>query len=70
MNTNKMTVSIADSSKRKAAKIAGAAYLFIILGSLLSMILVDAKLTVAGDTVATANNIMANELLFRIGITY
>jgi len=35
---------------------------------MLSMVLVESRLVVPGDDAATFNNIMANELLFRIGV--
>lgn len=58
-----------EASQRKAAKVAGLMFLFIVIGWTLNWTLVDSKLTVAGNVTATVNNIMANELLFRIGIT-
>lgn len=70
MNSNKMTARIADTSQRKAAKIAGIAYLFIIIPSFLIMIFVYFKLVVSGNAAATVNNIMANGLRFRIGTAY
>ncbi len=68
MNTNKMTVRIADTSQLIAARVAGFAYLLIIIISILNVNFVDSKLIVSGNDAATANNIMANDLLFRIGI--
>ncbi len=58
-----------EASQRKAAKVAGLMFLFIVIGWTLNWTLVDSKLTVAGNVTATVNNIMAKELLFRIGIT-
>ncbi len=58
-----------ESSQRKAAKVAGLMFLFIVIGWTLNWTLIDSKLIVAGNATATINNIMANELLFRIGIT-
>jgi hypothetical protein len=49
-------------------RVAGLAYVAIILLGVLSAGLIDAKLIVPGDDAATANNIVADELLFRIGI--
>jgi hypothetical protein len=63
-----MTDYTVDSSQRKAAKVAGFMFLLIVIGWTLNWIFVDAKLHVAGNAMATVNNIMANELLFRIGI--
>jgi hypothetical protein len=57
-------------TQQKAARVAGFLYLIIIITSILSMILVESKLVVPGDAAATVNNIMANELLFRIGAAY
>jgi hypothetical protein len=47
---------------------AGASYLFVILVGMLSVSLIDSRLIVAGDSAATARNILAHELLFRIGV--
>ncbi len=58
-----------EESQRKAAKVAGLMFLFIVIGWTLNWTFVDSKLIVAGNVTATVNNIMANELLFRIGIT-
>jgi hypothetical protein len=62
-----MTNSLDDISQRKAAKVAGLAYVLIIILSMLKLIFVG-KLDVPGNDAATTNNIMANELLFRIGV--
>jgi len=64
-----MTSYTEEASQRKAAKVAGLMFLFIVIGWTLNWTLVDSKLIVAGNATATVNNIMANELLFRIGIT-
>jgi hypothetical protein len=69
MNSNKMTNSIIDTSQRKAVKIAGLFFLFNLIVPLLNWTFVLSKFTVAENVIATANNIMANELLFRFGIT-
>ena len=63
-----MTNRTADTSLLIYAKVAGFMYLFIIITSLLIGIFIDAELIVPGNDAATFNNIMANELLFRIGI--
>ena len=65
-----MKNSIADIPLRKAARVAGFLYLLIIITSLLSMIFVESNLIMPGNDAATFNNIMANELLFRIGVAY
>ena len=50
------------------ARIAGAAYLVIILTAMLYGALVESKLIVAGNDAATAANVAAQEPLFRVGI--
>jgi hypothetical protein len=52
------------------ARLAGLLYLTIIVTSLLSLILIDARLVVDGDQAATAERIAANETLFRAGLVY
>jgi hypothetical protein len=52
---------------RKTARIAGIAYLFIIVVSLILMVTVDSRLVVPGNAAATATTIAAHELRFRIG---
>ena len=63
-----MTDYNVDSSQRKAAKVAGGIFLFIVIGWTLHWVLVDSKLHVTGNVAATINTIMAKELLFRIGL--
>ncbi len=58
-----------ESSQKKAAKIAGFMFLFSFIVPTLNWALVLSKFNVAGNAEATANNIIANDLLFRIGIT-
>lgn len=50
------------------ARIAGAAYLLVILLGVITVGLVDSSLVVAGDPVATTANIAKHESLFRIGL--
>jgi hypothetical protein len=50
------------------ARVAGAAYLVIAIVAVLYGLLVESQLIVSGNDAATANNIMANDSLFRIGI--
>lgn len=64
-----MTNSIADTSQKKAVKVAGFMFLFAFIAPTLNWALVLSKLNVVDDAIATANNIMANEFVFRIGIT-
>jgi len=53
---------------KKAARIAGAIYLLMVLTAPFSLIYVPGKLIVRGNATATANNILAHETLFRISI--
>ncbi len=64
-----MTNHIDDTSQRKAARVAGFMFLFSLIVPLLNWTFVLSKLVVAENVIATANNIMANEFQFRIGIT-
>jgi Domain of unknown function (DUF4386) len=59
---------IADTSPRQLARIAGALYLINILGGAFAIGFVPAMLVVSGDAVATAHNIQAHELLYRLGL--
>jgi hypothetical protein len=52
----------------KAARIAGAVYLSMVLTAPFSLIYVPGKLIVRGDATATAANILAHETLFRVAI--
>jgi len=63
-----MTTQATDASTRPYARVAGVAYLVIVIVALLYGVLVQSQLIVPGNDVATANNILANESLFRIGI--
>ena len=63
-----MTIPASDISRNKTARIAGIAFLLALIIPVLSTVFVYSRLTVPGNAAATANNIMANELLFRIGI--
>jgi hypothetical protein len=69
MNSNKMTNRIAGTSQHKAARVAGFMFLFSLIVPLLNWTFVLSKFIVAENVIATANNIMADELIFRIGIT-
>lgn len=64
-----MTNAIANTSQKKAVKIAGFMFLLAFIVPTLNWALVLSKLNVADDAIATANNIMANEFVFRMGIT-
>jgi hypothetical protein len=56
------------NSIRKKARIAGFWYLLMALTGPIGLLYVPLKLIVPGDATATANNILASETLFRIGI--
>lgn len=63
-----MTKHIPDTSQHRAARIAGFMFLFAFIVPTLNWALVQSKFIVAESVLATAKNIMANELLFRMGI--
>jgi len=52
----------------KAARIAGVTYLVIVLTGLFSLMYVPGKVIVRSDATATAGNVLAHEMLFRLGI--
>src|SRR5437899_12611448 len=56
------------NSTKKTARIAGLLYLVNGVTGFFSIIYVPGKLIVSGNTAATANNILASERLFRLGI--
>ena len=58
-----------DTSQPKAARVAGFMFLFSFIVPLLNFTFGLSPLIVAENVLATANNILANELQFRIGIT-
>ena len=64
-----MNIRIIDTSQRKAAKVAGFMFLFSFIVPTLNWAFVLSKFIVVENVISTAKNIMANELLFRIGIT-
>jgi hypothetical protein len=53
---------------KKAARIAGLLYLFVVLAGPFVLLYVPGRLFVAGDASATARNILAHEPLFRANI--
>jgi len=69
MNSEKKVSIIPNVSQHKAAKVAGFMFLFSFIVPTLNWTFVLSKFIVAEDFVATAKNIIANEFLFRIGIT-
>jgi hypothetical protein len=63
-----MTNTLSDLSLNKSAKVAGIGYLIIFVLGIFANFFIFTDLIVKGDATATANNIMANEMLFRVGI--
>jgi hypothetical protein len=63
-----MTIPTVDDSQRKAARVAGFAYLFSLAIEVFHEFAISPRLNVAGNVAATAQNILAHERLFRIGI--
>src|SRR5437764_14911694 len=53
---------------KKAARIAGAIYLSMVITGPFSLIYVPSKLIVRGNAVATADNILTHETMFRLSI--
>ena len=68
MNSNKIISIIKDISLRKAAIIAGFGLLFMTIFAIFANFFVLESFIVSEDAVKTANNIMANKGLFRMGI--
>jgi hypothetical protein len=60
--------SVADTSPKQLARMAGALYLINIVGGAFAISIVPAMLLVAGNAAATAHNIQAHELLYRSGL--
>ena len=52
----------------KAARVAGAVYLSMIVTAPFSLVYIPSTLFVRGNATATANNILAHQTLFRLGI--
>jgi hypothetical protein len=63
-----MILDRVDETQRKAAKVVGLAYLVAILPALFAEFYVSGQLIVLDNAVETAQNIMAHERLFRLGI--
>lgn len=63
-----MTSPATSPSRVTAVRVAGVGYLLSPIIPLLSTFLVYFKLIVPGDDAATANNLVAHELLFRVGL--
>lgn len=64
-----MTIRTADASLLIYARVAGFAYVATIILGVFSVNFVESRLIVPGNDALTVNNIMANELLFRVDIT-
>jgi hypothetical protein len=58
---------ISETSPQLQARIAGVLYLIVIVGGTFAEIFVRGRLVVHGDAAATAHNIMAHQLLYRLG---
>ena len=56
------------SSLKNTARFAGLLYLIWIITGIFGMFYIPAKINMRGDAVTTAQNILANEFLFRTGI--
>ena len=52
----------------KSARIAGAIYLSLVLTAPFSLIFIPTTLIVRGDATTTASNILAHEMMFRLGM--
>ena len=63
-----MTTHTTQTSPQVYARIGGILYLMIIIAGALGEIFIRGKLIVSADAISTANNIMASQLLWRIGI--
>ncbi|MBW2290325.1 MAG: DUF4386 domain-containing protein [Deltaproteobacteria bacterium] len=63
-----MTDRAAATSPLVYARVAGVAYLLIMICAVLSQAFVDSKLIVSGNDAVTGNNIVAHDTLFRFGI--
>jgi hypothetical protein len=55
-------------SPKKMARVAGLLYLLLVLIAPISLMYVPGKLIVRGNATTTANNILASQSLFRVGI--
>lgn len=58
-----------DYSPNQLAKAAGIAFLLIVVVPMLSILFIETRISVTDDIVATIDNILANEWLFRIDAT-
>lgn len=67
MSTLAMIRPIPEPSQKTRARIAGFLYVIVIAGGLFAEIFVRGRLVVVGDPATTAQNIMAHQLLYRMG---
>ena len=56
------------NSPKKTARTAGFLYLIVVVTGIFNLIYVPSQLNVPGNALATVNNILASESLFRLGI--
>ncbi len=56
------------NSIKKTARVAGFLYLMVVPLGIFGALYVPSRLIVPGDAATTASNIMAKELLFRLGL--
>lgn len=63
-----MTGRALDRSPQTYARIGGILYLFVMVAALFGEAFVRGRLIVPGDAIATANNIVGAEKLFRVGL--
>jgi hypothetical protein len=63
-----MTTHAVETSPLVRARVAGFLYLFANLFAPLTLLYLPSRFIVRGDAAATADNILASEPLFRIGI--
>lgn len=69
MKTIKVTNHTKEFLTKKAVKIAGFMFLAAFIVPTLNWTFILSKFIVAGDSIATAKNILSNELMYRIGIS-
>ena len=68
VSTVVMTERMTDASPRRLARIAGGLYLINIVAGAFAIGYVPAAIVVPGNAAATAHNILAHELLYRLGL--
>ena len=61
-------MEINSSSLKKTARLAGLLYLLLVITGVYGIMYIPSQIFVAGDSVATAKNMISNEVLFRTGI--